>query len=282
MRGSLSQRNSEFLLAAVLVARATACMFSKLLLESMGSFTLIALRSLLAFAFLLLIFRKRLKEVSRAQLRGGFLLGLAFFVIMAFELTGLRFTTSVAISFEENTAVAIVPLLMIFITKKAPSQNTVLRVLLAFTGVVLLCFRPEGFLFNIGDVFGILTAVSYAGAILLTSRLAKHGDPLLLGIFEVGFMGLLSVLPALLFETPSLPRNGTEWGYLLYLALVCSSFGFTLQPLAQRGTTEERAGAFTALIPVTAAVLGAVFLHETLTPKGVIGGILIIVSILIP
>ena len=55
-----------------------------------------------------------------------------------------------------------------------------------------------------------------------------------------------------------------------------------LQPVAQRGTTAERAGALCALNPVAAAVLGVLFLGETLTYKGIIGGILIIASILLP
>ena len=70
--------------------------------------------------------------------------------------------------------------------------------------------------------------------------------------------------------------------YMLYLAIICSGFGFTLQPVAQQGTTAERAGALCALSPVAAAVLGALFLGETLTYKGIIGGLLIIASILLP
>ena len=62
-------------------------------------------------------------------------------------------------------------------------------------------------------------------------------------------MGVYNMLAAFLFETPRLPATSTEWGIILTLAIVCSGFGFTLQPLAQSRTTSERAGLFCALGP---------------------------------
>lgn len=62
---------------------------------------------------------------------------------------------------------------------------------------------------------------------------------------------------------------------LLALALVCSCFGFTLQPVAQRYVSAKKAGLFCALNPLTAAVLGAVFLGERLGAAGLAGAALI-------
>lgn len=279
--GMLNRRESELLLAVVIIARSTGYLFSKLLLEQMGQFSLLGVRSLTAFLFLCLVFRKKLCTVSRTQVIGGFFLGLSFFVVMACELTALRFTTSTAVSFEENTAVVIVPLIMMILTRTLPEKNTVIRVMLALTGVAFLCLKPEGFSFNIGDVFGMLSALSYAAAIILTSKVSQKADPLMTGVFQVGFMGVLSMAAAFIVETPSLPQGAVAWSYMLYLAIVCSGFGFTLQPVAQRGTTAERASSFCALNPVAAAILGAVFLDEKITFNSVVGGILIIASILI-
>ncbi len=68
---------------------------------------------------------------------------------------------------------------------------------------------------------------------------------------------------------------------MLYLAIICSVFGFTLQPYDQSGTTAERASVLCALLPFTVGVLGAVYLGETLTVKGIIGAVLIIASIVV-
>ena len=62
-----SRGATEVLLAALITARATSYMFSKLLLETMGQFTLLGLRSLLAFAVLLAISFKYLKATKKRR-----------------------------------------------------------------------------------------------------------------------------------------------------------------------------------------------------------------------
>lgn len=63
--------------------------------------------------------------------------------------------------------------------------------------------------------------------------------------------------------------------------MVCSGFGFTLQPVAQAGTTAERAGMFCALNPLVASVLGVVFLQEHIGGQGIVGAALILTGILL-
>lgn len=62
-----SRGAAEVLLAALITVRATSYMFSKLLLETMGQFTLLGLRSLLAFAVLLAIGFKYLKATKKRR-----------------------------------------------------------------------------------------------------------------------------------------------------------------------------------------------------------------------
>lgn len=186
-------------------------MFSKLLLETMEQFTLLGIRSMIAFIVLLIICFPSFKKTTKKDVVYGTVIGAAFFIVMFFELAGLKHTSSVSISFEENTAVILVPILLAILTRKFPSKKTCLIFLLSGIGIVLLCFRPDGFDFNIGDVYGMMAALTYA----------------------------------------------------------------------QSGTTAERAGVLCALSPVTAAVLGSVFLDETLTLKGFIGAVLIVTSIIL-
>lgn len=281
MAKPLNRKASEVLLGSVIIARATSFLFLKLLLENMGQFTLLGIRSMIAFAVLVVIGFKTLKKTDKNDLLYGFLVGASFFVVMFLELTGLKYTTSVSIAFEENTAIIIVPIILAIMTKKFPDKKTILMFFMCGIGIVLLNFKPEGFEFNFGDLLGMMTALTYAGTIILTSKVADKADPIRVGIYQVGTMGILSLIAAFIFETPALPSTGVEWTYMLYLAIICSVFGFTLQPYAQSGTTAERASVLCALNPITVAVLGAVFLGETLTVKGIIGAVLIIASIIV-
>ena len=65
------------------------------------------------------------------------------------------------------------------------------------------------------------------------------------------------------------------------LAVVCTGFGFTLQPVAQSGTSAERAGMFCALNPMVASTLGVLFLGESFTIQSIIGGMFILAGILL-
>lgn len=281
MAKPLNRKASEVLLGSVIIARATSFLFLKLLLENMGQFTLLGIRSMIAFAVLVVIGFKTLKKTDKNDLFYGFLVGASFFVVMFLELTGLKYTTSVSIAFEENTAIIIVPIILAIMTRKFPDKKTILMFFMCGIGIVLLNFKPEGFEFNFGDLLGMMTALTYAGTIILTSKVSDKADPIRVGIYQVGTMGILSLIAAFIFETPALPTTGIEWTYMLYLAIICSVFGFTLQPYAQSGTTAERASVLCALNPITVAVLGAVFLDETLTVKGIIGAVLIIASIVV-
>ena len=153
----------------------------------------------------------------------------------------------------------------------------------------LLCLVGVGFLtigngltFGRGETFCILAAFLYACTILMTDRLT-HGniDPLAAGIVQVGMIGALSLTASLLFESPRLPSGMLEWTGIVMLAVVCTGFGFTLQPVAQSGTTAERVGMFCALNPMVATTLGIVFLHEAFTAQSAIGSGLILAGILI-
>ncbi|MGI6211634.1 MAG: DMT family transporter [Anaerovoracaceae bacterium] len=275
----MSVRNAEILLVAVITARSTSFLFTKLLLRTMDPFNLMGIRFLIAFFILALIFWKRMVKIDRDSLFGGIKVGIVFFVVMAFEFHALRYTESMTTSFIENTAIVLVPLFEAAIAKKLPSRPVLAGSLLAIGGVGLLSFRTGSFSLGIGEVFAAGSAVTYAAAIMVTARVSKKGDSLVLGIVQLGTIGVLGTAASFLTESPVLPQRPIEWGFLLMLALCCSGFGFTLQPVAQRYVSSEKAGLFCAVSPVASGILGWVFLGENLGAIGITGAVMVIASI---
>lgn len=271
----MKQKNAELLLAGVIIARATSLLFSKLSLRSLDPFNLLGLRFTIAFGLLMLLFGRRFRGVKLRTVFRGFLLGLSFFAVMTAELFGLRATDSSTTSFLENTAIVWVPLLAALLRRKAPGRRDLVCAGLTLLGVGFLTLKGGVPSFGRGELLCLAASLLYAVAILLTARLSREDDPLLLGILQLGFLGLLGFGASLLFESPRLPAAPAEWGTVLMLALVCSGFGFTLQPVAQRHVSAEKAGLFCALNPLTAASLGVLFLGEPLTPTGLLGAALI-------
>lgn len=277
----MTRRKAEFLLAAVILARSTSYLLSKLTMQTMEPFTMLSARFITAFLLLILLFGKKLTNLAPATLLRGMMLGGAFFSVMAAELFGLRTTDSSTTSFLENTAIVFVPLLEALLHRKLPRLPALLSAAVTMFGIGLLTLRGGAFSLKSGELLCLLAAVLYASSIILTDRLSRRDDPLTLGILQVGFIGLFALTASFLFETPRLPATGLEWGAILALALVCSGFGFTLQPVAQRYTTSERAGMFCALNPVSAAILGTVFLGEKLGLQSILGAGFVLAGILL-
>ena len=277
----LSRRGAELLLAGVIIARATSYLFSKLILEGMGLFNLLGVRFTLAFALLFVLFFSRLKAMSRKTFIAGTVMGGMYFLVVASELSGLKRMSSGNASFLVNTAIVLVPLLQAILRKRFPEGKVILSVLFCIFGVGVLTLGG-GFGFGAGECWCLLAAFLYACTILVTDRLSHGGiDTLAAGVVQVGVIGALSLAASFLPETPRLPSGSMEWLGIVMLAAVCTCFGFTLQPVAQSGTTAERAGMFCALNPMVSAALGVVFLHEPFTGKTVIGGVLILLGIVL-
>ena len=276
-----ASRPYEVLLAAVIIARSSSYLFSKLCLTDMGPYTLLALRFLLAFLLLVLFFGKKLRGISAATAVRGVMLGVLFFATMAAELFGLKSTDSATVSFLENTAIVFVPLFEAVLRRKMPTFRVLLCAVLALGGIALLTLKEGSFSLSLGECYCLLAAVLYAAAIIATDRFSHHHEPTALGIIQVGVIGFLGLIFGLFTETPRLPQTGMEWISLVYLAVICTGFGFTLQPVAQSRTSSEKAGIFCALNPLTATVLGVVFLHEVLDLTDIFGAVLILCGIVI-
>ncbi len=276
----MNTRKYELLLAAVIAARATSFIFSKMILEDLGPFNLLAARFLLAFCLLAALFRKEMAKATRRSLAAGAAIGLLFFFTMSFEMLALKQADSSLVSLLENCAIIFVPILEIMLFRKFPNRITAVSIAVAMLGVVLLAMQQgelEG-----GFVFGLLAGLSYAASILVTDRLShESGSTLCIGIIQVGVMGALSLLVTLLLEQPRLPQTGAQWGMLAILIVVCTGFGFTLQPVAQSHVTAGRAGVLCAISPAI-ALLGVVVLDEKLGSLGFVGLLLILSSIILP
>ena len=267
----MSEKRAELLLACVIIARSTSFVFNKLGLGTMTAFNLLAVRFLLAFALLALVFYRKLRHVGRRTLLRGALLGGLFFLIMSGEMFSLRTVDSGTVSLLESA-----------ISRRLPRPATLLSAAVALVGVALLTSAGGTFRIGVGECIALCTALVYACAIITTDRLSHRDDALVLGILQVGFLGFYALIGALLFESPRLPQTGSEWGIVLMLAIVCTGFGYTLQPVAQSHTSAQRVSLFCALSPMFAAIFGALLLKEKITVWSGLGMLLILGSILLP
>lgn len=278
----LTEKKAELLLMLVISARATSFMFSKLCLTTMDTFSLLALRFLLAAVLLFVFFHKRICQgVNKKTFLSGILIGALFFSVLTCELIGLKTTDSSTASFLENLAIIIVPLMESAITRKRPEKKTLLSALLALVGVAFLTLSADGLSFSHGELVLLCAAFLYAVSIIVTNRLSRHGDSFVIGFFQVAAIGVLGFFVSLLTGSFTLPSTPAQYGMIGILSIVCTGFGFTLQPVAQSRLSAEKAGTLCALSPLVAGIMGVIFLKEALTLNMLLGDLLILISLVL-
>ncbi len=279
---NMNERKGEFLVGLALALRASSLLFGKIAMRTMGPFLTIGLRFTIAFVLIAILFRKNLTKVDAKTLLHCAEIGVFFFLAMVFELYGLQTTPSSVTAFLEGAVVIFVPAFTCIIQRKLPDRLTVLSAVIAMAGVGFLTLKGDHPGFTTGELLVLGGTVWYSLSVLVTDKAAKNDDLMTVAIYQLLFIAIFAYIGAFIFEEIRLPVSGQEWGAVLALAVICSGVGFTIQPFGQKYTTPERAGILAVFNPLTAAMLGVIFLDETMTGSMIIGAILILISILAP
>lgn len=164
--------------------------------------------------------------------------------------------------------------------RSIPRKSVIFSICIAVCGLFLLTVK-NGIAADKGALLCLIGAFFYAIYIITLDRIAKKDDTLLISIIQLGAVSLLGAVFMLLFETPSLPETSLQWGAVVCLGLVCTAYGFVVQPIAQKYVAPERIGLIFSLEPVFSAILSFIFLQEILEIRGYTGAALIFFSVIL-
>jgi len=270
----MNSRKAEFLMVTVSLAWGSSYLLMKVGLDGISPFNLIALRFGIAFICMFAIFLPRFRELTVAILGKGILMGILLFCLFTGLVFGVKHTTASTAGFLASTTVIIVPVIESILKRRLPDKSVTVSILLAMIGLYLLTMK-DSFSLDTGAIYCLLAALFYAIYIVTLDRLSKKMDTFLVSIIQLGVVTLLGIIFMLCLETPALPQTPIQWGAILGLGIICSAYGFVVQPIAQRYTSSEKIGLIFSLEPVFSAILSFIFLHEILEIKGYIGAALI-------
>jgi DME family drug/metabolite transporter len=160
-----------------------------------------------------------------------------------------------------------------------PDRATVLALVVALAGLVLLVGTSAGA--GTGDtvVLGALVAVGCAGAyaaVVVSSGLVPAGVP----TTTAGFTGgALLLTPVVLATGLHPPGDPLALAVLVYLGVVPSALAYGLFFAGVRTVPAAVAAIVTLLEPLTATVLATAFLGERLAPAALAGGLLMLAAV---
>jgi drug/metabolite transporter (DMT)-like permease len=151
----------------------------------------------------------------------------------------------------------------------------------AFGGLFVIVRWGSGRAIALEDVgyalITVLAPASWAVYTVAGKPLVERYPPLLVTGASVTFGGLFSltfVRPAFLAQLPTLP--GSFWWSVLFLALPCTVFAFTVWFTALERMPAGRVAGFVYLVPMFAVTFSHWLLNEPVTPALVVGAAILV------
>lgn len=276
------QRKADLLLVMVTAFWGVSYFLMDLCLTDMQPLTLNAFRFLVAFVTLSAVFFKRMRPVSRTTWRYSLLVGVFLTVVYMCCTYGVLYTSISNAGFICALPVVTTPVLGFLINRKKPDRRMLISLLLCTVGLALLTLN-EAFRPALGDVICSGTALFYALDLLFTEKAVNlpDVDPLQMGILELGVVGVIMLVLSMFLEQPHLPSTPAIWASALFLALFCTGFAFVVQTVQQQYTSASHVGLIFTLEPLFSAIVAYFLADEVLAPRGYVGAILMMSSLII-
>lgn len=248
-------------------------------MDLIGPFTFQAIRCALAVIFLFLLtlvfdwkigFKKSLAKWKNKQLWiSGGVCGAALFVAASLQQVGLIYTEPGKAGFLTAMYIVLVPILGIFLHRR-PGLNAVFSVVLALVGLYLLSFMGVSSI-NVGDLLLIGCALAFAVQILLIDSFAQNLDGLRLNCVQALVVAVLSLPWMLMTEALDMGNILACWLPLGFAGILSMGVAYSLQILGQKNLEPTTASLIMSLESVFAALGGWLILHNTMTPRELLG-----------
>lgn len=276
------QQKADLLLVMVTAFWGVSYYLTDVCLTDLPSMCLNAFRFLSAFLVLGIVFYKNLFRMNRITRYYSLLIGLALTGTYVFYGYGVSRTSLSNAGFICALPVITTPVFAFLFNRTRPDRKLLLSLVVCAAGLGLLTLNQE-LRPALGDVICLGVPVCYAFDLLLTEKAVQHPevDPLGLGVCQLGVVGIITLAMSMALEKPHLPTTPATWGAALFLGLVCSGVAFVIQSVQQQYTTASHVGLIFTLEPVFAAVVAYFLAHEVLLPRGYVGMVLMLLSLVI-
>lgn len=229
-------------------------------------------------------------EDKKKLAAGGILCGVILFLGSSLQQLGLYMgTTAGKAGFLTACYILIVPILGIFLKKKC-GINVWCGVVLTLIGLYLLCMT-EGISFKLCDVVTLSCALVFSLHILAVDYYSPLVDGVRMSCIQFFTCGILCSIPMFFIEMKhssgglmALASDLTSieaWIPILYAGILSCGVGYTLQIVGQEGLNPTIASLLMSLESVFAVIAGWLILEQKLTPREILGCVLMFTAIVI-
>ncbi len=260
-------------------------------MEYIGPFTFNAIRCVLGGLVLIpviLVLKKKKetgaenqeKEDKKTLWAGGISCGVILCIASNLQQFGIMEASVGKSGFFTALYIVMIPVIGIFIGKR-PGIKLWFCVALAVVGMYLLCMKDGSFTIERADIMLLLCALAFSFHILVVDYFSPKVDGVKMSCIQFFVCGVLSAVGMLFTETPDISNIQAAWLPLLYAGLLSCGVGYTLQIVGQKGINPVIASLIMSLESVISALAGWVILGQVLSPKEILGCVLMFAAIII-
>lgn len=243
-----------------------------------------SIRFFISSILLLYIFRAKVVLSGKKDWKKGMVSGIAMGFGYSFQTMGLKHISAGVNAFISSGYIVLIPIILWGMNKKAPTKWVIISTFVALMGVVSLSSSETEVFFwglGIGELFTLIGACFYALGIVLSEKHAQEMDVNLLASIQCTGTFIVSIFMAALLEATPDYVDGVIIVEFIYLILLASMGTQILFAFGMKYVSSNKAGIIFLLESVSAMILGWVFLDEEILFTQILGGVLIIASILI-
>lgn len=256
-------------------------------MDYVGPFTFNAVRSiigglvLIPCIFILDKFKTSTEENNNKKLiLGGLCCGILLFLASNFQQFGIQYTTVGRAGFITACYILIVPILSMIFFKRKCGCKLWIAVLLALTGLYLLCIT-DGFAIGKGDLLVLICSVLFSLHILVIDYFSPLVDGVKMSCIQFFVCGILSLISAIFTETISVYNICNAWAPILYAGVMSCGVAYTLQIVGQKNMNPTIASLILSLESCISVIAGFIILGENLSKRELAGCILMFISIIL-
>jgi drug/metabolite transporter (DMT)-like permease len=248
-------------------------------IEEAKPLAFLAVRFLVAAAVLGVVARRR--PASHHEVRHGVIAGLALLGGYVFQTIGLQYTTPATSAFITYLLVAFVPILAFVLLRRRSHPATLVGIVLALGGLVLLTSNGEGGpSLGKGEVLTLGCAVMFALHIVIVGETAQRHDPVRFTFVQLTTVGAVCAGWCLLSGNAADLAIGDAVWAAMFTGVFATAVAFLAMVWAQQVVTPSRAALILLMEPVFAAFLGWVT-GDRLTWMQACGSALILLAVIV-
>lgn len=255
--------------------------FVKVGIGNGSPFTFLFYKFLIAAIILSILFFKKLNQINRHTVMISFFIAVPLCAGNVLQSIGLKFTSVSNSAFLTGLDVLLIPILKFFVYKKKVDKKIWPASVLALIGLYLIVAK-NGLSLNVGDIWIITCAFAFAFYVLQVGKYADLTNPMPSVILVMTFCAFGCLLGALIDPNSKFISGDFDfWKGVLFAAIFATAYMYSIQNLAQRFLSEEKIAMTYLFEPVVATSAGILILGEPFSKELIIGGSLIIISMLI-